>query len=104
VFTRFFTVRTFPLVRVRPNDFQKAPNDWLMICQTKYQPLGSSRFQQLEQFSARHEQLASQCSAHFQIAAFNESVNAKIIDTQQIGCLLHRVGQSLARGGRFFCF
>ena len=87
----------FPLVRLRPND-------WLMICQTRHQPLGASGFQQLEQFRARHEQLSAQCSAYFQFAAFDESVNAKIIDAQQIGCLLHRVGQSLGRGGRFFCF
>ena len=46
-------------------------------------------FQELEQFCARHEQLAAKCPASLEFSALNQSVNAEIIDAKQIGGFLH---------------
>ena len=48
----------------------------------------SFRREQLQQFSARDEQLAAQGAAGFEFATLDQPVNAEIIDAEHIGRFL----------------
>ena len=53
---------------------------------------------------AGHEQFATQSAADFEFVALDETVNAEIIDTEQVCGFLDGIGQPFrVRGGRW-CF
>ncbi len=60
----------------------------------------SSDLQQSHEFSARNEQLAAKHATSPQLSSLDQAVNAEVIDTQEVGCFLHGISETLPLSGR----
>ena len=60
-------------------------------------------FEQPQEFRAWDEQFSTQRMAGVQLPTLDETINAEVIDSEQVGSLMHGISEPLwrARGG--FC-
>src|SRR5205814_750011 len=81
---------------VLPVNAGRRSMNWFLIIAASF------GFQKFEQFGPGHQYFAAESAARLELVALNQTIDAEIVDPEQIGRFSHRICKPFSGGGRFF--